>query len=357
MTPESSGIEPQAHYPYVTRSLLRLYENGALTNVDNIDVEPAYGYVARITYADGSHRITYGNDLGLNAAAPSNLAKDKGHSKFMLRTIGVNCPAGEEFLMPWWAERMSASSRYAGKDDIKDIQQAPAYIEENFGYPVYVKPVKGSKGGNIYKVHDSEHLAGVIEVYEEKKIRLAMVEEPVDMPDYRIVILDGDLISAYRRDALRVTGDGTSTIRELVIKKAELFAQEERDTHLDPDDPAITHYLASKGLSQEAIPSNEEELVLSAISNLSAGGTSVDVTESINTRWTELSGYIAENFSLRLCGVDLSCADITSQEADYSVLEVNASPGLDHYAMSGEAQRQLVDLFYTQIFDALPSSR
>ena len=49
----------QDRYPYVTRSLLRLYQNGDLQNVTDIDIEPDYGYVSRITYIDGSHRVTY----------------------------------------------------------------------------------------------------------------------------------------------------------------------------------------------------------------------------------------------------------------------------------------------------------
>ncbi len=63
---------------------------------------------------------------------------------------------------------------------------------------------------------------------------------------------------------------------------------------------------------------------------------------------------IANNFNLRLCGVDLACADITDPDSDYSVLEVNASPGLDHYAASGAKQHQIVRDLYTKVFNALP---
>jgi D-alanine-D-alanine ligase-like ATP-grasp enzyme len=354
MSPEKQGVEVQEHYPYVTRSLLRLYGQGVLTHVVDIDVEPKYGYATRLTYTDGNHRITYGSDLGLNSGAACDLAKDKGHSKFMLRTIGVNCPDGEEFLLPWWAERLKSSPRQSTNEDIRTIDQAPSYIEENLGYPVYIKPVDGSQGKNIYKLHAVEQLQEAVNKYGEKQVRVAVVEESVDMPDYRVVCLDGELISAYQRTPLTVTGDGVSTIRDLITAKQEIY-DIERDTKLDPDSPDIEQNLLSYGLSIDSIPSTDEVLPLVPTSNLSAGGTSDDVTETIHPTWTELSIYIAKNFNLRLCGVDLACEDITDPDAGYSVIEVNAAPGLDHYAMSGEAQKKIVDQLYTKVFNAMPN--
>lgn len=345
------------HYPYVTRSLLRLYENGALHDVTHIDVEPDYGYVARITYQDGSHRVTYGNDLGLNTGASADLAKDKGHTKFMLRTLGIKHPKGEEFLLPWWAEKIRPSQEARGNDAINTVDMAEAYISDNLGYPVYVKPVDGSKGGDIYKVHSSSELMEIFARYDEKKVRVAIVEEPVDMPDYRVVTLDGELISAYKRIPLAVLGDGAHTVRELLFELQNRFENEGRDTRLDPDDERIATHLRKNGLSVDDVPPEGQLLTLVPVSNLSMGGTSEDVTDLISDRWSELAAFTARNFNLRLCGVDLACKDITDPHAPYSVLEVNAAPGLDHYAASGEKQRQIVDRLYTRVFNAPPNVR
>lgn len=354
---ERSGMESPEYYPYVTRSLLRLYGQGVLTNVTNLDIEPRYGYVTRITYTDGSHRITYGNDLGLNNGAASDLSRDKGHTKFMLRTIGINCPGGDEFLLPWWADEIGSNQRQHGNNDIRTTDQVEAYIDEELGYPVYVKPIDGSKGADIYKVSNPEELRTVLELYDEKRVRVAIVEEPLDMPDYRVVTLDDELISAYRRVPLSVTGDGSSTIRELIAKLQECYDDEGRDTRLDPDDPRISQYLSTKERTIEDIPDSDEEVVLVATSNLSAGGTSEDVTDIISPHWVDLSTYVAKNFNLRLIGLDVACQDITDPEADYSVIEVNGAPGLDHYASSGEVQARIVDGLYTKVLNALPIKR
>lgn len=347
--------DERAHYPYVTRSILRLMGKGALTNVTSVDVEPDYGYVTRISYTDGSHRITYGNDLGLNNAAACDLAKDKGHTKFMLRTMGVKCPDGDEFILPWWDEKIGSTQRERGNDGVKTADQAAAYVIDGMGYPVYVKPVDGSKGGDIFKTYSQAELEAVLELYNAKHIRVAMIEEPIQMPDYRVVSFDGELISAYRRIPLFVTGDGESTIGELVEGLQRQYASEGRDTRLDVSDERIQRHLAQQQLTAQHVLASGKSLTLAPVSNLSLGGTSEDVTETLDKRWSDLAAEIGENFNLRLLGVDLACEDITSPDASYSVIEVNAAPGLDHYALSGEKQRQLVDSLYTKVLNAFPN--
>jgi len=328
----------QEHYPYTTRSLLRLYDEGLLTNV-----------------TDGSHRVTHGSDLGLNTAAASKLAEDKGYSKFMLRTLGVNCPDGEEFLLPWWEEKISPLQRARGTVAAKSTAMAPEYIEQHHGYPTYVKPVDGSQGAGVYKVHDAGELALAFQEYEQKQVRVAVVEEPIDMPDYRLVVLDGELISAYRRVPLSVTGDGRRTIYELLTGLQSTYLAAGRNTQIDPHDARIAAYLQRKGMSLRSIPQDSTIMALMDISNLSAGGTSEDITDTIPERWVNMAAYITSNFNLRLGGLDLACSDIMDETANHSVLEVNSSPGLNHYAASGADQQRLVDRLYTRVFNAFPS--
>ena len=349
-------IENREHYPYVTRSLVRLFNEGRLTNVSDVIVEPDYGYVTRIEYTNETFRVTYGNDLGLNPGASEDLAKDKGHSKFILRSIGVDCPEGEEFLLPWWEETIRPSQEQRGNHDLRTVDEAPYYVKHNIEYPVYAKPVSGSKGGDVYKVDDDQELFDVFDIYNEKKVRVAVVEKAVTMPDYRVVVLDGELISAYERVPLAVTGNGVDNTETLIGKLQERYMQEGRDTRLDAHDPRIIHHLGKVGLGLDYVPYADEKLTLASISNLSAGGTSRDVTETISPHWVEMAAKISKNFNLRLCGVDLACDDITSAESDYSVLEVNAAPGLDHYASSGDKQKAVVDDLYVKVLNVPQSS-
>jgi glutathione synthase/RimK-type ligase-like ATP-grasp enzyme len=64
-----------------------------------------------------------------------------------------------------------------------------------------------------------------------------------------------------------------------------------------------------------------------------------------------LAAFVAESFNLRLCGLDLACEDINDPDSAYFVIEVNGAPGLDHYAMAGDAQQKIVDDLYTKVFN------
>lgn len=355
MTESKPNIEAKEHYAYVSRSAIRLFNEGVLTNVVAIDVEPEYGYTTRLEYTDGSYRITYGNDLGLNPGAAEDLAKDKGHTKFLLRRLGINSPEGTEFLLPWWAEAIGENQAKKGNTNLRTIDDAPAYIHEHLGYPVYVKPVSGSKGIGVQRVGSDDELQAAFTELEEAKSRVAIVEEAVTMPDYRVVVLDGELISAYQRVPLTVIGDGHSTIEQLVTQLQLQYDQSGRDTVINPNNPHIIRHLTKKGLRLASVPQKDNAITLVDISNLSAGGTSFDVTNSIDSAWVELCAHVASNFNLRLCGVDLACEDVAVCESAYSVLEVNSTPGLDHYALEGEAQQRIVDALYARVLNAFPS--
>jgi D-alanine-D-alanine ligase-like ATP-grasp enzyme len=57
---------------------------------------------------------------------------------------------------------------------------------------------------------------------------------------------------------------------------------------------------------------------------------------------------------LRICGVDLMVdGDIASSPSRYWILEVNAAPGLDHYAKAGKAQKKIVEDMYLKVLKAM----
>jgi len=183
---------------------------------------------------------------------------------------------------------------------------------------------------------------------------VALVEQAVDLPDYRIVVLDGELISAYRRDPLTVTGDGRSTLGELLAALQNAYRSQGRDTVLRADDERIGARLHRAGRSWESVPGQGERIRLHDVSNLSAGGTATDVTDLVADRWRTLAVRIAELFNLRLCGVDLACADINGDAGAYAVIEVNGAPGLDHYVSVGAHQEAVVRHLYLKVLNVPP---
>lgn len=344
----------QEHYPYLTRALLRLYNEGFLPNVASVDVEPDYGRTSRLTYTDGRHRFIYGNDLGLNSGAAEKFANDKGYSKFLLRAIGVDCPAGAEFLLPWWADAIRDSQQRRGNSNMRTADEAHSYVDSNLGYPVYVKPVTGSLGNGVVRVDEPRELLVALDELNERKSRVAVVEQAIGMPDFRVVVFDGQLICAYERVPLSIVGDGVSSVTDLLALKQKELIESGRSIIFRPEDPRVKAKLSKAGLTEASVVAEGESLRVADISNLSAGGTAVDLTTSIHERWVNIASNVADEFSLRLCGIDLACEDPTTGGGEYSVIEVNATPGLDHYAASGDEQAQIVDNLYTKALNEFP---
>jgi D-alanine-D-alanine ligase-like ATP-grasp enzyme len=84
--------------------------------------------------------------------------------------------------------------------------------------------------------------------------------------------------------------------------------------------------------------------------NLSSGGDAVDVTESLHPAWKKLAANVAKDMNLRFTGIDVMLPGTLSEPpSNYRILEVNDSPGLDHYATIGPAQKKIVEDMYRKV--------
>src|SRR5262249_13410924 len=85
-------LEVKPHYPFVTKTLISLWQCGEPPNVREVTIEPNYGYVSRIVYHDGSVQMVRDTKLGLNSLGASEIAKDKGYTKYFLASLGYHTP-------------------------------------------------------------------------------------------------------------------------------------------------------------------------------------------------------------------------------------------------------------------------
>jgi D-alanine-D-alanine ligase-like ATP-grasp enzyme len=339
------------HYAFVTRMVVELFRCGALPDVASLEVEPEWGYVTRIAYRGGETRMTYGNDIGLNSGAASDVASDKAFTKHFLQRSGFATPEGSAFLLPWWAELIGGARHNAAMRTTADAER---YVRDSLGLPVYVKPVAGSQGKGVCRCERLQDVPTAIAELDAHRAKVALVEQAVDLPDYRLVMLHGEMISAYRRVPLTVVGDGVATVLALMTAVDTAFRAAGRDTRIAFDDTRIVRSLERRGLRFDSIPAASERLALRDISNLSAGGTAEDVTDQVAPRWRTMGRDLAASFGLQFCGVDVACADIADDGADYSILELNAAPGLDHYASVGAHQERIVRELYAKVLNVAP---
>ena len=273
----------------------------------------------------------------------SEIAKDKGYANFFMKKMGYPTIEGKVFYSDYW-------SKAIGSD--QDIDSAYLYAKK-LGFPVIVKPNDGSRGVGVALVHNKENFY-VSMRFIFKHHRVAMVEKYIKGEDYRIVVLDKKIISAYRRIPLSITGDGISSIKKLLELKQKHFDSNGRDTLIKINDQRILQKLRQEGLGLKSVPEDGQCLYLLDNANLSSGGDSVDVTEIIHKKFKEIAIKLTRDMGLRLCGVDLMIdGDITKAPKKFSVLEINSAPGLDHYATTGPAQDKIVEKMYLEVLKSM----
>lgn len=309
----------------------------------SILVEPHWKIAGQITFGSGRRRYFRFSSIDLNSLGASEIAKDKDFANFFMRSMGYETITGDTFFSPAWAEILGVE---------KGIPQAQAYAD-TIGYPVIVKPNSGSQGKHVSIAMNHAELAQALEAVFTAD-RVALVQRRVTGRDYRIVVLDDQVISAYQRIPLSVEGDGRRTITELMDLKQAQFQQDGRDTVLKRDDPRIDHKLARNGLTRSSIPQSGEKIFLLDNANLSAGGEAVDITDELHPSIAHLAVRLTKDMGLRLCGVDLLIpGDPTKRLSDYTIIEVNAAPGLDHYARVGAEQRAIVEAMYLRVLQSM----
>lgn len=312
-------------------------------------LEPEWGIAGQITFKNGKRSYFRYNTLDLNPVGASDIAKDKDYANFFMRGLGYPViPQSKTFFGAKWAEKIHARKR--GIDD--------AYTHaQKIGFPVVVKPNSGSQGKGVAFVHTKRDFYQAARAIF-KHDRVMIVEKPVPGTDYRLVVLDKEVISAYARIPLTIIGDGKNTIATLLKKKSAQFKKEKRDTIIPVNDPRIRIKLARTGYSLNTIPKKSEVVQLLDNANLSTGGESLDVTTRMHPGFKKLAVQLTKDMGLRLCGVDLMIdGDISEkpQPGTFHILEINAAPGLDHYARSGKAQEKIVEKLYTRVLKSLSS--
>lgn len=306
-------------------------------------IEPEWGIVGQIEFRNGRKRYFRYNSIDLNPLGASDVAKDKDYAAFFMRKMGYPVPEGKTFFSSDWGKAIGSR---------RGIDAAYRYAL-GLGLPVIVKPNSGSQGGGVALVHTkAEFYRAMRAVF--KADRVALVQRPVAGNDFRIVVLDDRVISAYQRIPLHVVGNGKSTIRMLLRDKERSFVASKRDTRIQWDDVRMARKLARQGLSLRSVPAAGETVFLLDNANLSTGGDSIDVTERLHPSVSNMAVRLTRDMGLRLCGVDLLTAgDIGEPLGEHTVLEINAAPGLDHYARSGKAQSKIVEELYLEVLRSM----
>lgn len=260
----------------------------------------------------------------LSSAVSLALCTHKEATRMRLRRAGVPVPKGCTF-----AEG--------------DYQAARAFVER-IGYPVVVKPAMGVRGiGVAANIRDDEALEQAFKQLEASSLGHDdfIVEQHVNGRDYRIVVIGDEVAGAILREPGSVTGDGKSSIAELVIAKN---VARRGNPHLwgrpIKYDEAARFQLSRAGRTLDTVPAAGEKVLLSGSCSLSQGGDSIDVLDELHPTIKDAAIRAVKAVpGLAFCGVDFLLEDhaqpLDGQEAGICELNAHAAIGNCEYPLYG----------------------
>ncbi|MDT9598984.1 hypothetical protein [Sphingosinicella rhizophila] len=256
------------------------------------------------------------NDDGLVAF---NIAKYKLNAKHVLHELGLPTPRWQS-LAP---------------------DEDPAKAIPHIGWPCVVKPVDSSWGDGVTtNICSMTELHAAVSFARGNPPRKLMIEGCEPGSDHRLMVIEGRLFAAARLDPATVTGDGRSSVRQLVqrLNRKRLGPMEETG-FLSPImfDQDLLFRLQSLDLSLDAVLPNGTVLVLRSAANRSAGGSVTDVTAQVHPKIRCWAEQLAATIGLRVAGIDYMSEDISRDPAEIGggFIEVNATPGLQVLSAAG----------------------
>lgn len=215
---------------------------------------------------------------------------------------------------------------------VVDRDGNPLRAAKEVGWPCVVKPVDRAHGDGVTaNISSPAELQAAVATARRLSGKI-MVEAHEPGDDYRLMIVDGRLISAIRRDPAAVTGDGKRTIEQLIADLNRGRDGTRASGYLQPvvHDPALDATLTKHGLSMDSVLPDGKTLVLRSVANFATGGSGTDVTDRVHPQIRRLAEMLADTLNLRCAGIDYLTPDITRSHADAGggFIEVNAMPHL-----------------------------
>ena len=266
------------------------------------------GNLVQLGYGRKQRRI-WTAETDRTSAIAESISRDKDLTKSLLASCGVPVPEGRLVDSP--------EDAWAAAEDV--------------GLPVVVKPWDGNHGRGVFtNLNQRDEVEAAYRAAREEGSGV-IVERFIEGNEHRLLIVGGKLAAANRGLSAHVTGDGHSSIRELV--EVQLNSDPRRgDTEEFPlsiirleEEPVAMLEIARQGFSPEAVPPAGEKVLILRHSSLA-----FDCTDDVHPEVAAAAVLAAQIVGLDIAGVDMVTKDISRplEEQHGAIVEVNAGPGL-----------------------------
>lgn len=240
---------------------------------------------------------------------------------------------------------------------VRDVDGAVA-AARRIGYPVVLKPLDGNHGRGVFVnlANDDEVREFFDNALRESRNGSVVVESFIQGRDYRILVINNEVVAVAERVPAHVIGDGVSTISELIDKEnadpRRGVGHEKILTRIMVDSQTM-EVLERDGRTLDDVPAEGEFVQLKLTGNMSTGGTAIDRTDEIHPDNVEIARQAAMVVGLDIAGIDFITTDISEsvRQTGGAICEVNAGPGFRMHTNPTEGHprhvgRAVVDMLF-----------
>jgi len=243
------------------------------------------------------------------SAIGTGWAKDKVQTHQLLKLAGL--PVPEQVVVRGLEQALKEANR--------------------IGYPVVLKPADLDQGQGVEAGLRNEGELRNAFPRVLAKGRRVILERHVDGQDVRVNVVHGKFQGAIARYPAGVTGDGQSTVLQLIDtvnrdprRSIRRFA-DMRPIVLNDE---ARELLAGLGLTEQSVPDKGVFVQLRRAANVSSGGHTQGVREAFHPDNVQLCEQAAKLLRLDIAGIDLLIPDYTKswKEVGGAICEINAQP-------------------------------
>lgn len=227
---------------------------------------------------------------------------------------------------------------------------------DEIGFPLVTKPIDGNHGRGITtRVHTYEQALTAFR-FAQTVSEDVIIEQFIEGMDFRFLLINFKLVAVAKRTPALVSGDGSSTIRQLVDEvnsdPRRGDGHEKILTKIKIDQGTI-EFLAEQNLEPDSVLPLGKVVFLKSTANISSGGTATDVTDLVHPDNVFMAERIARLLNLDICGIDVMAESIETpiRENGGNVLEVNAGPGFrmhlsPSHGLARNVAAPVIDMLY-----------
>ena len=266
---------------------------------------------------DGKIRYILGYQFGLNTASVNSICCDKAAASEIMTAHGIPNIEHRLFASPGEQKFVGKTGCWASLIDLLNRKGT-----------LVIKPNDGTGGDRVFKVSSAYELETAVHTIFEKSGYIAASPFYDIENEYRTIMLDGVARLVYVKKRPHLTGDGTSTLAELIVR--HLAGSSIHAESIPPLGPG------------DRIPAKGEKILLGWKHNLGLGAKAELLEEGPIRK--EIETIVAE--VAQCLGVRFASIDVALTNEGMKVLEINSGVMMENFAGQDAESREIAKSIY-----------